>query len=516
MDRVAWFTYGLILFVATALLSVGGIPSKAVIAQQSLDMTGTQWSPYLEWSLQNPGYEGNPYDLIAEVTFVHEETQETRTTQMFYAGENTWKFRFAGTQTGRWDFTTTSDDPDLNGHTGTVTIDPNPNPDEHGFVTHQDAQWVFSGSKRAFVPQFVMAGSPAYFYDEPSRIEEDIQTFMVDHGFNGLHTLVFCGWFDINQMACDEIDDDSPNPDLRTFAALEALITKVYEQGGVVHIWMWGDNSRNQNPSKFWGLNGDVDQRLQRYIAARLGPIPGWTMGYGFDLFEWTNENELTTWHDYMQDHLGWEHLLGARSSTNQLNQISEAMDYSSYEQHRPDYEMYVETLGTRPEKPSFSEDRFRVRNEGREKDYSFDDTRRGLWNSTMAGGVANIWGNVQSDDDVNNGRATSLPYDNADQIKTYALFFEDRFLLDMERCNDLTDGYCLRTSDHQGLIFYKENTSSIQLNLSELDGEITAIAVDTRAPYEEIQINLNASDQTWEAPHESDWAIAVGDFDSQ
>ncbi|MEC8891835.1 MAG: hypothetical protein VX901_00790, partial [Candidatus Poribacteria bacterium] len=67
------------------------------------------------------------------------------------------------------------------------------------------------------------------------------------------------------------------------------IILKTYAAGGAVHLWMWGDSSRDQNTKERWGLNGCTDRRLQRYIAARLGPIPGWTLGYGYDLWEWVD-----------------------------------------------------------------------------------------------------------------------------------------------------------------------------------------------------------------------------------
>ena len=35
--------------------------------------TGTQWYPYLEWRLENPSVEGNPFDVGAEAVFVHHE-----------------------------------------------------------------------------------------------------------------------------------------------------------------------------------------------------------------------------------------------------------------------------------------------------------------------------------------------------------------------------------------------------------------------------------------------------------
>ncbi|MCB9249861.1 MAG: hypothetical protein H6613_15565 [Ignavibacteriales bacterium] len=66
------------------------------------------------------------------------------------------------------------------------------------------------------------------------------------------------------------------------------LIVTAREKGLHVHFWSWGDEQRNQTlVDVLGGINGVEDKRLQRYIAARLGPIPGWSMGYGFDLHEW-------------------------------------------------------------------------------------------------------------------------------------------------------------------------------------------------------------------------------------
>ena len=494
-----------------AAATAAGSPATELESGGTLDASSTQWTPYLEWSLANDSYGGNPYDLVATATFVHSASGETHTTGMFYDGAGSWRWRFTGTQPGPWTFTTKSGDPELDGHAGTVEI--RVNPGATGFVTNYGDKWGRTGIDQAFVPQLVMIGGPHTYYNNPAEIEYNIQTFLVEHGFNGVHTPVFCRWFNIEQQQCGRVNVRDPNPDPRTFAALETLISEVHGAGGIVHIWMWGDDSRSENPKR-WGINGAADRRLQRYIAARLGPLPGWTMGYGYDLFEWVTEDELTAWHDYMQAHLGWRHYLGARSSKNELDQLSEAMDYSAYEQHRPDYEQYVITIEARPGKPSFSEDRFRIRDEGEAKDYNMEETRRGLWHSTMAGGVANIWGNLLEAPGANDGATTSAPYPDPDSIRTYSRFFEGRFYRDMIRCNDLTNGVCLMRPGDAHYVFYKEETSTVFLNLSGMDGPQTAVAVDTRLSYEEIALGqLAAAEQSWTAPYESDWAIAVGDF---
>jgi len=501
-----------------ALVGLAGITIilsslSGVVSAGSLDKTGTQWVPYLEWSLTNSSYEGNPYDLVATVTFSHAENGERITTEMFYAGGTTWKFRFAGTQAGIWTFTNSSSDSELSGKTGTVTIAPNPG--VHGFVKKFNQKWGWQGTETAFVPQFVMYRTPTTYYNRPSLIDNDIDTFMNEHGFTGFHTSIACRWFDINEDTYDNIS--VPNPDIRTFDALELLITKVHAGGGLVHIWAWGDEQRHQTPVK-WGINGAEDRRLQRYIAARLGPLPGWTMGYGFDLDEWVTVSQLKTWRDYMHSKLGWPHFLGGRPAgpnrgTDHSAYVNwnEPLDYSSYEHHQPDYDVYVAALQTVPGQPAFSEDRFRMRGSGYpDKDYDMEMTRRGLWHSAMAGGVANIWGYLHNSP----GDGASGPYPNPEWIKTNALFFEKRFLPDMCRDNSITDGICLRDSDRSSYVFYKEDTTSIRMNLSAMNGAQPAVAVDTRKSYVEITLGaLSATDRIWSAPYSSDWAVAVGVF---
>jgi len=480
-------------------------------AEDSLDAVGKQWAPYFEWRFVNPDHEGNPFDLAGSAIFVHRDSGETHTTGLFYGGDGTWRLRFTATLPGLWTFGTHSPDPHLDGHRGSVQVAPNPG--VPGFIRQFGNKWGRTGVERAFVPQLIMAATPDVYHDQPARIQADIHTFMVEHGFNGLHVPVLCRWFHLRRGECSHVHSADPQPDPRTFEALERLITEVHAAGGVVHLWMWGDDSRHQTPQR-WGLNGPADRRLQRYLAARLGPLPGWTLGYGYDLFEWVSGEELVAWHEYLHRHLGWRKFLGARASKNQLDQLTEVMDYAAYEQHRPDYALYVRTIEQRPHKPAFSEDRFRRRHQPGTKDYTMQMTRRGLWHSTMAGGVANIWGNLEGAAAFPGEEMTSRPYPDPAVTLTYRRFFQDRFWHDMVRCNELTEGVCLMRPDRRHHLFYREDTDSLVLDLSAMDGAQPAVAVDTRLPYREIALGeLSAERHTWTAPYASDWAIAVGPF---
>lgn len=473
----------------------------------------TLFSPTLEWSVENPSWEGNPFDVAATAVFGHESRQETRTTQMFHTGGKTWKFRFTGTRVGRWTFSTRSDVPGLNGHSGTVAAKPNPDTVlSRGFVGKQGNRWAWTGSGQVFVPQLVMyvgGHTPQIANLTEEQLDADIREFLVEHGFNGFHVPVMLpdAW-----MTSSGGDAD---PRMATFQNLELIIGRTYAAGGMVHLWMWGDEGRKWTPSRWdGGKNGSVDRRLQRYIAARLGPLPGWSAGYGFDLWEWVKESDLKQWHAHMHQHFGWPHMLGGRASKNRLDQICEGLDYSGYEQHRPDYDKYVETIEKRPDKPSFSEDRFRIGERGFDyKGYDETMTRRGLYHSTMAGGVANIWGNLLPRNDTNRG---SAPYPKKHWIRTYATFFEGRFLNDMVRNNGKSGDSNTRVlrSGSNRLIFYREDAESIHLDLSAMDGPKPAVAVDTTKEYTEIDVGtLKPAERTWRTPYRSDWAIAVGAF---
>ncbi len=490
------------LAVHVALLAAAALASRAAAAPRE----ATQWLP-TEWVVAGVEHEGNPFDAVARVTFDHEASGERRITEMFAVGDGEWRFRFTGTRPGRWTYGSDSDVPGLDGLTGDVRVAADP--DGVGFVTHAGAKWArqvgTEGALQAFVPQYVMYDTPDLYHDDAAKIDRDVETFLVGHGFTGFHTYVFARGFDIGRERTGDMPDDA-NPDPQTLDALELLITKTHAAGGVTHLWMWGDESRRQTPIR-WGINGTVDRRLQRYIAARLGPLPGWTMGYGYDLWEWVDGEELTAWHTYMQRHMGWSHMLGARATSNTLGQIAEGLSYSGYEQHRPDYETYVRTIAARPNAPSFSEDRFRIRPNSRYPDKDYDEvrTRRGLWHSAMAGGVANIWGNLDE-----GGR--SLPYPHAEWFRCYAAFFADRFTVDMEPAAETVHrGVALRSADGARYVFYVEDADALTIDLLTMPRPGASVVVDARDAYAETDPNtLAPGKHTLSFPHVSDWAVAV------
>jgi hypothetical protein len=405
---------------------------------------------------------------------------------------------------------------------------------DRGEVGTYKNKFIWNGTGQAFVPNYIMLEALTLLPDEAEIIskhnlpfkpktsdlryftEENLDRFIDEfihgHGFNGVHVSVCGQWFHIGDHLVTE-NDTVPDP--RTFEKMAMIIRKVYEAGGSTYFWLWGDHQRKwTTKSTKDGIMGKQEQLVLDMIAEKLGPLKGWYIGYGFDLFEWVTEEDLKKWHDYMWSKPGWSHLLGARSPAHtKLEQIYEGLDFSDYCCHKPWYDKknlngfinLVEMINARPTKPSLSGDRYRIRRNPPyrlhpEKDYNEEETRRGLWHHTMAGGVGAIWGHMDSPG----------IYPNKEELKCFSVFWNDnnRFRKDMVTDNSLTNGWCLRESDNY-YVFYKENTGEITYSFSGKPKKV--IAVDTRKKYQEIELGKKKSgNHVFNAPYVSDWAIAV------
>ncbi len=571
----------------TSLLLVFCLSPLASPAQAALpDREGQLNEPYLEWDIKYRDASGNKFDVVAWAVFTH-ESGETKRSLMFYSGSgDTWRFRFTGTRTGTWRLVT-SGPGSLGGQTAMVSVKPNPAA-RQGFLTTEGTRWVWLGTGEEHVPQLVMSKDfPAYWTArgvDTAKIDEEIREFIAETGFTGFHKAgVAATWFDITRDSRDTRSaGPKAHPDPRSFEVIEAFLVRAYRAGASTHIWQWGADSYQKGwggrggPAGIGGPMSPADRRLNRYIAARLGPIPGWSMGYGYDLEAWADAEELQAWYDFLKGHLGgWEHAVGGRADEKDTWDRKEdpdgdghpgvvyrnemrtgprevfwtGGDYVGHYDYRVPYRWYVETLrfSRRLGKPVLQEDRFRIRRSRSwfVKDYTPDLTRRGLWHSMMAGGVGNIWGQYLPDPDEGGSR----PYDNGargsiqnvrdfrvdikDQIKTWNRFWiaGRRFRGDYDRANDLTQKdegvpiwdtspsggpirVCLKSRDGRHLVFYAESASEVVMDLTAMNGPQAAVAVDTRRPYREIDLGkLRTEKTTWRAPHASDWAVAVGNF---
>jgi hypothetical protein len=473
----------------------------------------TMWAPFLEWSLDNTSYEGNPFDLEATATFTHADTGTTRTTGMFYAGEGVWKFRFTGTREGAWTFTTGSADPELDGHTGSVNVLPNPDPKARGFLTHVKNRFAIMGRDEDDLRPHLFAvymNNNLYHREVRELADPALVTALLDdaeaHGFDTIFAFICNNWLQLGALAHDE--HDSVDPDLETFGIIERMIVQAHARGMRWHLWAWGDESRRWTPIGLpGGVNGPVDRRLQRYMAARLGPLPGWTMGYGFDLIEWTTPEGRNGWASFLHNQMGWDHMLSARGfrldgTHNNIVSYSSygGGDLSTTRGGPGDFQEVVAHFDASPESPSFYEERHSHLREGFHLD--MDGTRRLRWWQAMAGGVGGFNGFYKD---------SPHPYPNPEQLRTFRRFWDGRFRLDFERAPDITDGACLKSAYSTYYVLYSEDADAIRADLSGAPHPVTVTAVDTRAEYAETALGtLGPGAHTIRLPHVSDWAIVL------
>jgi len=508
-----------------------------------------------EYGLTNTTWSGNPFDLVATVTFRHEK--ETRTTEMFYAGANTWKFRFTGTRTGAWTFSTSSSDADLDGHTGSIAVTPRAHPGIKGFLTHVGNKYAIMTEdidhREGYVYQVFMNQQdyeqqhehPSRILGHPSRagLIGDYWNNTCENGFDIYFFAVFYSWFRMGALSINDFsggaDPDLDQPDLALFDTLELAIRYAHQRGGRTHIWAWGDNDRKQTPNHLGdGFKGKRHRRLIRYIAARLGPLPGWSMNFGFDTVEMPGAKAATTWWaDEMNRTMGWPHILTSRgwaddsfTANSYAGFGGNPYDLETTDKGPADYQEIRQDMEAHKDKPSIYEERHTY-NRWKCWPHSVRDPerlnetgcRRLIWWETMAGGMGGFFGHFserfnQYGPFKPSGPCGYHPHSLKQAFRTHREFWKDgRLKLSMSPDNGRVGGatgYCLAAADRKHFIFFVEDADSVKIDLAGMPGSQPVVLVDARADYAEIDRGqLTAGVHTIDLGSTSDWALAVGQF---
>lgn len=525
------------------------------LSAENLGNKQTHMWEYIEYSLDNPTWSGNPFDLEATVTFTHDKEQHV--TGMFYVGNNTWNFRFTGTRTGQWKFTTSSHDKELNGHTGSITVTPRTSPRMKGFLSHVGNKYAIMeediNDLQGYIYQVFMNQQdyeqqykhPTRIPGHPSKIKliDDYWNNTQENGFNIYFFAVFYSWFKMGALSIDDFSNESDpeleQPDLALFDTLEYAITYAHQRGGRTHIWAWGDNGRKQTPNHIsGGFRGKKHQRLIRYIAARLGPLPGWSMNFGFDTIEMPNAEEDTIWWtNQLNQKMGWPHILTSRGwedksfgANSYAGFGGNPYDLETTDKGPATYQEIKQDMETHKDKPSIYEERHtynrwqcwphRVQDPNRLNETG---CRRLIWWEALAGGMGGFFGHFSERFNAYgpfkpNGPCGYHPESLKQTFRTYQRFWNNgRLKLSMTPDNNRvnqSNAYCLASQDKKHFIFFIENADSITINLDGMPGKQPIIAVNAQADYTEIDKGiLNAGIHKIPLKTKSDWAIAVGNF---
>lgn len=514
----------------------------------------TMWV-YEEWTLKNGSWTGNPFDVVAVVTFIHALTGERHSTEMFYAGENNWKFRFTGTRKGKWIFSTLSSDVNLNGHSGSVNVKPRTDSDIKGFLTSAGNKFAIMEEDidhlSGYVYQvFMNQQDYEQQYDHHSRILSDPGRYNLikdywnnvwDNGFNIYFFSPFYSWFRMGALSINDFsnisDPEMFNPDPALFDILEKAINFAHQSGGRTHIWAWGDNDRKQTPNFLPdGLRGKSHRRLISYIAARLGALPGWTMSFGFDTFEMPNvEEDCSWWADELNKKMGWPHILTSRGWKNK------SFGANSYAGFGGPYELTTSAAGpsgyheikqhleTKINKPSIYEERHTY-NRWKCWPHSVPDSnrlnetasRRLIWWEVMAGGMGGFFGHFSERFNAYgpfnpDGSCGYYPESLKQAFRTYREFWKNgRLELSMspdnQRIVSETNGYCLSATNKKQFVFFVEEADSVSIDLNGMPDNQPIFSFDTKKKYYKANSDtLKAGIHTIHFDSKSDWVIAVG-----
>jgi hypothetical protein len=542
--------------IGAAGITIGGIAITKSYGNDFSHRRALMWNCE-EWTLENSLWSGNPFDVIATVNFLHQGTGEKYTTQMFYAGNNSWKFRFTGTRKGMWSFSTSSQHEKLDSLTGTVLVSPQTNPAIKGFLTHVGNKYAIMVKDKdhlqGYVYQVFMNQQDfEQQYEHNSRIlgHPDRAHLIPEYwrntrenGFDIYFFAVFYSWFRMGALSISDFssaaDPKLDQPDLALFKTLEYAIQYANAKGGHMHIWAWGDNDRKQTPNHLSdGFRGERHRRLIRYIAARLGPLPGWSMNFGFDTIEMPNaKKDAAWWAEEMNRTMGWPHILTSRGW---YDENFGACSYAGfggfpYELETADkgpvnYEEIRQHMDSHRDKPSIYEERHtynrwqcwpvKVAEPNRLNE---SGCRRLIWWETMAGGMGGFFGHFserfnQFGPFHQEGPCGYHPDSLKRAFRTHRDFWRNgRLKLDMSPDNSrvqVKEGYCLVNINKTHFVFYFEDVESVTIDLSKMPGRQPIIAVDTKEEYKEIvKGKLRAGIYTISLDRMSDWVIAIGEF---
>jgi len=575
--------------LALAMLIPVFLIQESVFAVDLGSKTCRMWE-VLDWQIVNSSCPAsNPYDLVAKVVFTHESGKE-RKIEMFYAENDKWRFRFCGSRMGKWSFRTVCDgsdgthsDDSLDDHVGRITVNAQTDPDIKGFLSHKGNKFAIMDSSETDLKPYVyhvymnqqdyeqQYNHSTRIWDDPVNRKHLIASYWdntVDNGFGIYFVAIFYSWLRkgaLDRNMVSPADLVAPDPDV--FDTLEYAIRYAHKRGGRTHIWAWGDQDRKQTPNLLpGGVLGDDHKRLMRYTAARLGPLPGWCINFGFDTLELPNPESITSkWAHYLNDRMGWNHMLCARGWNNSAFAINSYAGFSgSYEltttRNGPSgyYEIRddVDSDSSRPhlyeERHTYNRFKYVDPDSGQEPgdgpdQYGMGDgyacwpvklssaeqarlneggSRRLIWREQMAGGMGGFFGHfsVRFNSFGPFSQKCGCGY-HPDSLKCAFRCFRDfwakgRFMFDMvvdtNRVRNGT-GYCLRTNDYRNFVFFVENDSTADIDLSGMPGSQKVVVVDAKNEYREINKgSISAGWRKIDFGYTSDWAIAIGNFDSQ
>ena len=268
---------GLCLFVMSgSAWATGAVESKNV----------EQWGRE-EISLKSTHAYDNPF---SQVNLQARFTLNTRSVVVsgFYDGAQTWRIRFMPDQQGVWQFTTISNDPELNDQSGSFTVGP-PSQGNHGPVR---VAKTFHFSYADGTPYFLMGTTLYNWLNRDDALQNETLETLSKSPFTKVRFGLFPKWYEFNrveptvypyvQTSPLKFDLDRFDPDF--FQHVEQRLVDLDRLGIQADIILF----HPYDHLGFSKMDAQHDDAYIRYVAARLSSFRNvwWTMANEYDLFD--------------------------------------------------------------------------------------------------------------------------------------------------------------------------------------------------------------------------------------
>ena len=264
--------------LATAWLS-GLLFALLALAAQAVEQWGVQ-----ELAMQAQGG-GNPY---REVSLHARFTQGDRVVQVpgFWDGGDTYRLRFSPPTPGEWRYETTSNRPELQGRSGSLTAS-RPSGNNHGPVEVCHTAYL----RYADGTPYHQFGTTCYAWVHQTReLQEQTLRTLAASPFNKIRFCVFPKSYAYNQNEPElfpfvkGLDGkfDFSQPDPAFWRHLEQRVLDLQRLGIEADIILW-------HPYDRWGfarMSAEEDDRYLRYCIARLSAFRHvwWSLANEYDL----------------------------------------------------------------------------------------------------------------------------------------------------------------------------------------------------------------------------------------
>ena len=302
----------------------------------SADRATAMWERF-EISIENTSWQGNPFDIVLEATFISPSGRNFHHLG-FYAGENTWKIYFMPDEKGKWTYQTNSDDEDMNGISGKFSC---VNSDLDAPLVADGKQWRLKNGKG----DFPLIWNPTYPDGKHWGFRaNDVSDPNIEAALKFADEVVGARLLGIGELLVAPYDWAKDWPQsavpyvkgkegdeffLPFWDDLNARMDAARDRNMGAYIMLYSDDALT--PDNF-GITArsEKELRLFRYVVARLACYPHILWDTGIDIGEYRTDDWINWFVSWISEHDAWKHPVGSRSGGGSGGIMPEKASYCS------------------------------------------------------------------------------------------------------------------------------------------------------------------------------------------